>query len=167
MNRLSLRWIILIPLLATITLGFVVFAVYIVQSDRSTRLAIIDQELIRAERIGISGSSNSPSDGETPQTPSPGPDLSEAGIDPPVQLMVTSDGEIAASQGADNPFSRDTLVALGSAGEATTIEVGDYRVRVSPHDDGQVQVTALSLRGYHVLNDTLADHGEVGWRHPG
>ena len=49
MNRLSLRWVILVPLLATITVGFVAFAIYIDQSDRSTRLAA-DRPGARARR---------------------------------------------------------------------------------------------------------------------
>ena len=45
MNRLSLRWIVLVPILATITVGFLAFAIYIDHSDRHTRLAAIDEEL--------------------------------------------------------------------------------------------------------------------------
>ena len=65
MNRLSLRWVILLPLLATITVGFVVFAVYIDHSDRGTRLAEIDRELARAERVEPGPPAARPPTGDT------------------------------------------------------------------------------------------------------
>ena len=76
-------------------------------------------------------------------------------MDPPVQLTVSPDGDVTATQGGENPFTRDTLAALGATREPTTTEIGDYRVLVSPQPDGQVRVTALSLEGYHATTDAL------------
>ncbi len=156
MNRLSLRWVILVPLLATITVGFLAFAIYIDQSDRSTRLAEIDRELARAERVDLVAPATDPPDGVSPPTPDFAPtDVATTGVDPPVRLTLSPEGAVIATQGGENPFAGDTLVALGATREPTTSEIGDYRVLVSPHPDGQVGVTALSLDGYHATTDAL------------
>ena len=76
-------------------------------------------------------------------------------MDPPVQLTVSPDGDVTATQGGENPFASDTLAALGATREPTTTEIGDYRVLVSPQPDGQVRVTALSFDGYHATTDAL------------
>ncbi|MGA9344597.1 MAG: HAMP domain-containing sensor histidine kinase [Nocardioidaceae bacterium] len=155
MNRISLRWLILVPLLVTITTGFAIFAIYIDQSDRSTRLAEIDRELTRAERVDLARPATGPSNGITPTTPDPTATDSTTGVDPPVQLTLSPSGDVTVAQGGGNPFPRDTLAALASASEPTTAEIGDYRVLVSPQSDGQVRVTALSLEGYHATTDAL------------
>ncbi len=156
MNRLSLRWVILMPLLATITVGFLAFAIYIDQSDRATRLAEIDRELARAERVDLAPQATGQPDGVTPPTRGSAPSESAtAGVDPPVQLTVSPDGAVTGTQGGENPFPGDTLAALGATGEPTTTEIGDYRVRVSPQPDGQVRVTALSLEGYRATTAAL------------
>ena len=141
MNRISLRWVILVPLLATITVGFLAFATYLDQSDRSTRLAEIDRELARAQ-----GGTGAPPGGG-PQTPQ-APDPATIGVDPPVQFTVSPDGDVTAAQGGVNPFPVDTLATLGATRESTITDVGDYRALLSPQADGQVRVTALSLEGY-------------------
>ena len=156
MNRVSLRWVILVPLLATITVGFLAFAVYIDHSDRSNRLATIDQELSRAERVDLAPQTAGAPDGSTPSTSGPPPaDVALTGVDPPVQLVVSSDGDVTAMQGSENPFPVDTLAALVGTREPTTTEIGDYRVLVSPRPGGQLRVTALSLDGYHATTEAL------------
>ena len=156
MNRLSLRWVILVPLLATITVGFLAFAIYIDHSDRATRLAEIDRELARAERVDLAPPAIGPPDGVTPPTRGSAPSESATtGVDPPVQLTVSPDGAVVGTQGGENPFPDDTLAALGATGEPTTTEIGDYRVLVSPQPDGQVRVTALSLEGYEATTSAL------------
>ena len=163
MNRLSLRWVILVPLLATITVGFLAFAIYIDHSDRATRLAEIDRELARAERVDLAPPAIDPPDGVTPPTRGSAPSESAtAGVDPPVQLTVSPDGAVVGTQGGENPFPDDTLAALGSTGEPTTTEIGDYRVLVSPQPDGQVRVTALSLEGYEATTSALRRDLVVG-----
>lgn len=156
MNRISLRWIILLPVLATIMVGFVLFAVYIDHSDRSTRLAAIDQELVRAERVDLAAPATDRTDGETPPTPGPAPsDVATVGVDPPVQLTLSPEGKVVSARGSENPFSPGTLAALASAGQPTMTELGDHRVLVTPRPDGLVQVTALSLDGYRAVTGDL------------
>ena len=151
MNRLSLRWVILVPLLATITVGFLAFAIYIDQSDRSTRLTEIDRELARAQGGAAAPPSGGPQSGVIPQAS----DSATTGVDPPVQLTVSPDGDVTATQGGENPFSVDTLATLAATRGPATTEIGDYRALLSPQPDGQVRVTALSLEGYHATTAAL------------
>ncbi len=155
MNRLPLRWVILLPVVATISAGFVVFAVYIDGSERATRLSEIDRELVRAERVEVTPQAARPDvpDGGVPPAPAPGDD-GTAGVQPPVQLVVTSDGRVSGVGGAANPFSGDALIALAATAARTTTEVEGHRVLVSPQPDGEVRITALSLAGYR---SALAD----------
>ena len=149
MKRLPLRWVVLLPVVATISVGFVVFAVYIDGSERATRLAEIDRELVRAARVEVAPPAAPPdtTDGGAPPAPAPTDD-GAAGVDPPVQLVVTTDGRVSGVGGADNPFSEEAIAALAATATQTTTEVEDHRVLVSPRPDGQVRVTALSLAGY-------------------
>lgn len=145
MNHLSLRWVLTIPLLATITIGFVAFAIFIDRSDQATRLAAIDRELNRAQRVEVGASALDEAGRTLPPLPS---DPATTGIDPPVQLVVSPDGAVTAAQGNQNPFTLDELTALGEFRAAATTEVGNHRVLVSPRPDGQTLITALSLEGY-------------------
>lgn len=150
MKRVSLRWVILLPLLAAISAGFLAFAIYIDHSDRSTRLATIDQELVRAERVDL----NPPATGQAEGVNSPtGPAFTEA--EAPVQLTVSSDGDVIAAQRSQNPFSGDALAMLGSTREPTTSDVEGYRVLASPRPEGQVKITALSLEGFRATTAAL------------
>ena len=152
MNRLSLRWVILVPLLATITVGLLTFAIYIDQSDRSTRLTEIDRELARAQ----GGAAAAPPSGRPQSEAIPqASDSATTGVDPPVQLTVSPDGDVTATQGGENPFSVDTLATLAATRGPATTEIGDYRALLSPQPDGQVRVTALSLEGYHATTAAL------------
>ncbi len=151
MNRLSLRWVILVPLLATITMGFLAFALYIDQSDRSTRLTEIDRELARAQGGAAVPPSGGRQGGAIPQAP----DSATTGVDPPVQLTVSPDGVVTATQGGENPFSVDTLATLAATRGPAITEIGDYRALLSPQPDGRVRVTALSLEGYHATTAAL------------
>ena len=106
MNRLPLRWMILLPLLATITVGFVIFAVYVEQSDRSTRLAAIDRELARAERVDLTrpvGRSIGRG-GRHRHLDAASPDIATVGVDPPVQLIVSPEGDGHRRTGRREPF---------------------------------------------------------------
>ena len=155
MNRISLRWVILVPLLATIAVGFLAFAIYVDSSNRSTRMAAIDQELARAARVDLTQPPTGPPRGATPPAGTGPTDYATTGVEAPVQLTVSPDGDVTATQGGENPFASDTLVALGATRERATSEIGDYRALLLPQPDGQVRVTALSLEGYHATTAAL------------
>ena len=150
MNRLPLRWVVLLPVLATISIGFAAFAVYVDGNERATRLAEIDRELVRAERVEVTppASVPRPTGGTGPSGTGSGPAGDGTGVEPPVQLVVTSDGRVTGVGGSDNPFTADALAGLTAATTQTTTEVADHRVLVSPQPDGQVRITALPLAGY-------------------
>lgn len=151
MRNLSLRWLLLMPILLTIVVGFIAFAVAIDVGERSLRLSEIDQELGRAELNPL-----------TPPTPGADADASgapsapsaavpaHADSDLPVQLAVAEDGTIVGRQGGENPFSASTVAALATTPERSVVNIDGYRVLISPGPDGLVQMTALSLAGYDV-----------------
>ena len=49
MRRIGLRWVLLWPLLATISIGFTTLAVFIEHTVRTGQLQSIDDELVRIE----------------------------------------------------------------------------------------------------------------------
>ena len=159
MKRLPLRWVVLLPVLATISVGFAAFAVYVDGSERATRLAEIDRELGRAERVEVTPPPGMPvlvpPDGPTPSGATSNPADDGTGVEPPVQLVVTTDGRVTGVRGSDSPFPPDDLAALTRITRQTTTEVADHRVLVSPQSDGQVRITALSLVGYRSAIDDL------------
>ncbi len=152
MNRLPLRWVALLPVLATITVGFAAFAIYVDGSERATRLAEIDRELVRAERVEVTPPATvpapAPTDATAPTGTAPYPEDDGTGVEPPVQLVVTTDGRVTGVRGSVSPFPADELAVLTATTTQTTSEVADHRVLVSPQPDGQVRITALSLAGY-------------------
>ena len=147
MKRPSLRWLILVPTLLTMTMAFAAFAVYIDGVERTNRLADVDDELVRAAQAEV-GRTGEPQRG-------PAPDLGDeaeappqaglaTGVEPPVQLAVT-DGEIVGQGGGDNPFSASVVRSLAEQEGVRTIDDLRYRVKVTPSADGTVSITALSL----------------------
>ena len=154
MNRLPLRWVVLLPLLATITLGFLVFALYVDHSDRTARIAAIDKELARAERADPAAPSPGSQDGEGAPPPALA-DPTTVGLEPPVHLVLDDDGGVTATSGAANPFAPTALAELAATSRRTFVEVADHRVLVSPRPDGQVTVTALSLEGFRAATAAL------------
>lgn len=138
MKRLSLRWLVLLPTLATFTLGFGAFALYIDSVERANMLADVDDELVRAER----GSTVGEPDRAGPPT-TPGTDDT---VDPPVQLLVTADGDVVAARGAENPFSAAILREFSTRSDSTfTVDDPRFRVRITHSLDGGFSITALSL----------------------
>ncbi|MEV8267319.1 HAMP domain-containing sensor histidine kinase [Microbacterium sp. NPDC076911] len=155
MRRLSLRWMLLIPIVTTITVGFIAFACFVDASERSQRLDEIDRELSRAELTPLSAfvpiDPNAPLEQDDPvSTPPLGPtgaaELSDDAL--PVQLVVTSGGELLAQRGGTNPFSTETLTQLATEPFGSTLSTDGYRVLVSPENDELTRITALSLSSF-------------------
>ena len=155
MKRLSLRWLIMLPTLVTFTLGFSAFALYIDSVEQANLLADIDDELIRAERGSTIGEPNragpSTTSGDVATGPTAGVD---DGVDPPVELRVSADGDVIASAGADNPFSDAMLRELSTRRGTFTVDDPRFRVRITPEQDDAIVFTALSLDR---LDESIAD----------
>lgn len=145
MRRPPLRWLMLVPTLLTVTIGFGAFAVYIDNVERSNLIADIDDELARAER------------GAEPRAPGDagGPPVEEAvaatdpvdDVAPPVQVVVSGGGELLTPPG-ESPFSDETLREISVRSGTLTVDDPRYRVLVTPLDDGAVVVTALPLERF-------------------
>lgn len=167
MRRLPLRWVLLGPILATIVIGFVAFAVAVDASERALRLSEIDQELARAELSPMQSVDPDPTDADSEgnaTTPTPRP-TSNLTTDPPVQLTLTRGGDVVAFGGAANPFSAAELAEIAALPGGTTANVDGYRVLVSALPESLVRVTALRLDGFHAaiagLRGTLLLGGVV------
>ena len=155
MRRPSLRWMVLGPVLATITIGFVVLALYIDRVEQANRIADVDEELLRAERSSVlPGPGGRPRPGNDAGTPpnevedgegDDGGIADSAAVDPPVQLLVLGDGSVLESFGGTHPFGSAVLAALAQQDGALVEPTTNHRVRVTRLDDGLVSVTALSL----------------------
>ncbi|MBH0055099.1 HAMP domain-containing histidine kinase [Salinibacterium sp. SWN139] len=172
MRRLSLRWMLLLPVLATIIVGFLAFAFAVDISERAHRISELDAELARAELAAITppspGAGGEPSDGSVPgDGPAPGAGPAPSAAPPatgesavaqellPIQFTVRSDGTLAENQGAAIPFSVETIASFVTIDSPTTVSIDDYRVLVSPSATDIVQVTALSLDGYNAAIASL------------
>ena len=155
MRRPPLRWLMVLPTIAVVTIGFGAFAVYIDDVERSNLVADIDDELVRAER---SGDQQAPAAGNPTTDGRPGPDdVSDAqatgqtsaidDVTPPVQLRLSPDGA-PIGPALTIPFDTETLQELAGRNGTFTVEEARYRVLVTPADDGTVRVTALSLERF-------------------
>lgn len=156
MRRVPLRWVMLLPTLVTFAIGFGAFALYIDSVERTNRLADIDDELFRAERVSVDPAPSAPA----PDAPSPvAPDGVDGGqgvddVDPPVQIRLTPDGELVSTGTTGNPFSDEVLSEISQRSGIFTVDEPRFRVSVSVEPDGTVVVTALSLE---LLDQSLAD----------
>lgn len=141
MRRPSLRWLLLGSVLATITVGFAVFAVQLERVERHNRVTDIDDELGRAERNAIGGPAG-PAGGPPAAPASPAADVD---LDLPIQLLIGPDGSVTTVTDGGNPFTADVLTELRTMDGTQTIDDPNYRVRVTPTGDGAIAITALSL----------------------
>ncbi|RLQ80384.1 sensor histidine kinase [Salinibacterium amurskyense] len=150
----------LLPVLATILVGFLAFAVAVDVSERSLRLAEVDAELARAEVSNLpppavdapepSGVRPAP-DAETEQPPTSGVDDSTL----PVQFTISLDGTLLDNQGITHPFTAEDLTYFGAVTSSATVTVDNYRVLLSPSPEGVVRITALSLDTYNAALASL------------
>ena len=110
MTRISLRWILLWPILLTVSIGFVALALYVERSARSDQIAAVDDELVRVEQRVADGPPGRPSAADT----------TEAAADVPVQLVVDPDGVLLETFAGSNPFTAEQIEQLaGHVGAAT------------------------------------------------
>lgn len=141
-NRVSLRWMILGPMLLIITAGFIGFGVYVDGVEYRHRITDVDQEL---QRAAAARRLRPPDVGEQLALPPAEPEI--GGIDPPVELLATPSGDVVTTGRAINPFDAATLARLARVFGVSTIDSPRYRVLVQPADNGFVEITGLPLAG--------------------
>ena len=155
MRRPTLLTMMLVPTLLTITVGLAGFGVYVERIESSSRLADIDEELVRAQAGTVAGQ-------RPPTTPDPGqPGSSQDGVltsdgavDRPVELTIAADGTLLQATGAPNPFTSGELADLATHDGHVTAADGQFRVLVTASPDGTTMMTALPLDGVHAaIND--------------
>lgn len=177
-RRPTLRQLVLVPVLATIVLGFAGFAVYIDRIERMSRLDDLDTELVRAERAASiqrqaqpaarGAASGPPPDAGGAPAPAeragepaldqppiePFEELSDA-VDAPIQLLLDDGGGLVSTGGNQSPFSGEQHRTFAAVEAVSVTEVDGYRVRVSPEVDGAgaVTVTALPLADLDAATD--------------
>ena len=160
MKRVPLRWLILIPVVVSVTLGFAVFAFWADRVEYQRRVADVDAELVRAE-IGVTYQGLTPDTAVDSFATVPRTTAAEAGGAPgasdvsrPSGLILNQSGNVVQQQGSPNPFSDATLKSLASATSPRSETVDDQRVRVTLLPSNLVAVTALPL---DQVNDATAD----------
>jgi two-component system, OmpR family, sensor kinase len=147
-RRPSLRSMLIVPMAATITVGFTAFGVYVDRVESRSRIADVDEELARAEtgaRRAVASLDDDTQDAPVAAGGAGGGVQLADGVEPPVQLVVTTGGDIVAAAGSPNPFEQSTIDELVRLRGNHTVVDGTYRTRVSWARQGLVTITALPL----------------------
>lgn len=135
----------LIPTLLLIVVGLLLFGIYVDRVESDSRIADVDDELSRAQR-GANRLVQDLDDGPgSDRDASPPEDVS--GVDPPVQLVVASDGMVLAHNSQTNPFDETTVARLYGTEGFVTVPETNYRALVTPGRGGRAIITALPLDG--------------------
>lgn len=163
-RRPTLRQLVLVPVLATIVLGFAGFAFYIDRVERMNRLDDLDTELVRAERATNAQPQAQPpagagGQGRPPEPPAVEPeapaapieaaevtalDESTDALDAPIQLVLDAGGALVATGANPSPFDAEQLQTFAAMDGVSVSSLDGYRVRVTADErDGSVSVTAL------------------------
>ena len=160
MTRPSLRWVLLWPILATLTLGALALGVYVERSVGRDLIATINEELNRALTAGAA-----PNGG--PARPQPGRPGTDGAVDTdtevdsdqrqvPIQLLLTPNGEVIEESpaGSADFLSVDLLASLSTTEVVRTMD-GDprYQVRTAMARNGNTALVALSLEQ---VDDSMA-----------
>ncbi len=156
MRRPPLRSLILIPILATVTIGFAAFSVYVDRSVHQDLIAGVDDELGRVAQASLP-----PGDGAPDRAPAPitsGQIGDAVAIDDtatPVELLLNADGTLVGQRGSANPFSDSDLAGIATLTDGDhTFDDPSYRIRTTRRADSTIIVTALDLA---TVNDTIAN----------
>ncbi len=175
MNRPSLRRMLLLPLLFSITLGLGALAIYLERSLQRDLVDGVDVELRRVTQSQLQPAPLTPgaSPRDLPQAASDGPSatpsaLPESAIDltdaePPVILVVEPDGTLVDSVSGSNPFDDRQLSQIANGGGGNlTIDTPSYRVMVTEQPNGTVLVAALTLDDVEATIDSLRTYLAIG-----
>ena len=162
MTNPPLRLLVLVPVMITVTLGFTVFAAYVDGVEQRSRIADVDEELVRASSAGrpalppggppgaVDGPPPGAPDGPGPFGPPPdGVEAADQTLAPPVQLLLDGSGAVVA--GAPDVIGEDDRQALARAVSDTgerhvrTLDGPNLRAMALGMREGRIAVTALSL----------------------
>ena len=156
MRRLSLRWILLWPILVTLSVGILALAVYVERTALSDQISGVDAELVRVGQRNAGGpvgppvgdndlSPTGPADGDTGTAAPDGVD-DVTGVDAPVQILIAADGVTVQIISGTNPFTVAEIESFSGRAESFTVD-GEtrYRVRASSTPNGATNVSALPL----------------------
>ena len=145
MTRPALRWLILVPILAVVTCGLLGLSIYVDRYVHQDLIEQVDAELVRAEQAGVARLTP-PGAPDGPDRPLVQPRTTLDTIAAPIELVVSSNGDLLEQAGTDNPFTDAELATIADlpTGQYTFSE-GEYRVRTTRLRDGAIGVTALNL----------------------
>jgi two-component system, OmpR family, sensor kinase len=133
----ALRWVLLWPLLLTVSIGFTALALYVEHNARDGQIAAIDAELVRVEQRTVG---HQPGGANT---------IDGSDVDAPIRFVIRADGSAPDLISGSIPFSADQIAGLSGFVGRTTLEAGTrYRVRASPMNDGSTLVSSLSLDAF-------------------
>ncbi len=148
MSRLPLRWLLLWPSLALLSIGAVALGVFVERSVQRDLVAFVDDELARA-LIG----QNQPNPGGGPGGPPrvAGGNAARAettGPEAPLQFVIEPDGVVIRQSSItdDSPLTDELVASLADANQVVTLDTTPrYRARSAPGPDETTVVVALSL----------------------
>ncbi len=151
MKRFSLRWILLWPILLTVSIGITALAVYVERSARTDQISAVDDELTRVGQRITDGLPIRvrPDGNDVGGTDAGGAeDVDPAALDTgaPVQLLIDADGGVIQTLSGENPFTAEEIQAFPRSAENFTADAAtSYRVRRAPAPNGLTVVSALPL----------------------
>lgn len=153
MKRPQLRWLILVPIVATVTIGLIAFSIYVDRYVRQELIESVDDELIRAQQVGLAGRSAPP--GLDRRDPAGlGQQLNT--ISPPIELVLSPTGQILEEAGGSNPFDELVLLEIAALPDGQyTFDDPAYRVQTTKIPNSDVLVTALDLSSVNALLTNL------------
>ena len=154
MKRPGLRWVMLWPVVLTVSVGALALGVYVERSVQRDLIETTDGELERALNLAIerSGPSLGGREGRPPAN-TPGGGASSLDSEPrgadeaPVQLVVDLSGEVQYLTQTPDDFDLAIVDELvGATGFQTLDGEPRYRARTQVRPQGETIVVALSLR---------------------
>ncbi|MEM9892071.1 MAG: HAMP domain-containing sensor histidine kinase [Actinomycetota bacterium] len=174
MSRLPLRWLLLWPSLAFLSVGAVALGVFVERSVQRDLVAFVDDELARAligqGQLGAGtgtgegpvGTGEGPVGGRGVPPGQGAPGTAEAtvggdggggqsgavGPEAPLQFVIGSDGVVTrlSAVGDESPLTDELVAPLAGTSQRISLDTEPrYRVRSAPGPDGTTVVMALSL----------------------
>ncbi len=141
MSRLSLRTIMLVPLLLTLGIGALLLGIFIHQSVEADQLATVDDELNRMLQANVAqrGGAPPPASDRNDEVA----ELTDAEI--PLQALLSPRGDVLQARGGEILTDKDLASLIGQDEPVTLEGEPPIRVRGVELTDGNTAVVALDL----------------------